>query len=78
MNNNKMTGAMSKALGEILEGEPAVRQIGEFRRRQHQLFRHGERLLPDLLAHLAAGVFERHAGFHADQHQVEHVREPAP
>ena len=58
---------------EILERGAPVLEIRHFRREQRQLFRHLDAFDADLAAHLAHRVFDRHARFGADQHQVERV-----
>ena len=61
------------ALREILVGLAAIRQIGQFRRRQRHLLGERDRLRADLFADLAERRLDRHAGFDADQQQVERI-----
>ena len=65
------------ALGEVLVGLPAVRQVGQFGGGQRQFLGERDRLRADLLADPLERGLDRHAGFDADQQQVERVREGA-
>ena len=65
------------ALGEVLVGDLAVLQIGQFRGGEGELLGQRNRLRADLLADLAECRLDRHAGLDADQQQVERVRESA-
>jgi hypothetical protein len=64
--------------GEVLIGLTTILQIGELGGRQRQLLGERDRLRPDLGRHPLEPGLDRHAGFHADQQQVERVREGAP
>jgi hypothetical protein len=66
------------ALRQVLVGVPAILQIGKLGGRQRQLLGEGDRLRADRLGHLAEARFDRHAGFDADQQQVERVGKRAP
>ena len=61
------------ALGEVLVGLPAVLQVGQFRRGQRQFLGQRDRLAADLLADPLERRLDRHAGFDADQQQVERI-----
>ena len=65
------------ALGEVLVGLAAVLQIGQLGGGQRQLLGERDRLRADLGRHPLKRGLDRHAGFDADQQQIERVRERA-
>ena len=58
---------------EVLVGDLAVLQIGQLGRGQGELLGQRDRLAADFVATLPERHFDRHAGFDADQQQVERV-----
>ena len=66
------------ALGEVLVGLLAILQVGQLGGGQRQLLGQRDRLRADLAREtfLKAGL-DRHAGFDADQQQVERIRKRA-
>ncbi|MNN88323.1 hypothetical protein D3C81_2059940 [compost metagenome] len=61
-------------LGHALIGHAAFGQIAELSGQQAEFLGQFDRLAADLLADLLDRRLDRHAGFNADQQQVQRVR----
>ncbi len=66
------------APGEVFVSLAAILQVGQFGGSERQLLGERHRLRADFLADLPEGRLDRHAGFDADQQQVERVGERPP
>ena len=65
------------ALGQVFIGHLAVLEVGQFGGGKRQFFRQRDRLRADFPADPFERRLDRHAGFDADQQQVERIRKRA-
>ena len=70
---DSLDAGMAAALGQIVEGLAATGQAGQFGGGEGEFLGQLGGLDADLGGDLLEGAFHRHAGFDADQHQVERV-----